>query len=105
MLHYEIKSTPGKEMTDLSRIISRLSVAGFSGLVEELSAGPLHERREYAFHTLSTAKATMALLYKWMRFRPDVKGRITLRLDLNTATLTVIPKGIREKRGRKPNVY
>lgn len=89
-------------MTDLSRIISRLSVAGFSSLLEELSAGPLLQQREYAFRTLQTAKATMALLYSWMRFRPDVKARTTLRLDNNTATLTVIPKGISEKRGRRP---
>lgn len=92
-------------MTDLSRIMSNISVAGFSGLVDELSAGPLYSEREYAFRTLPAAKAAMALLYKWMRFRPDVKQRTTLRLDLNTAILTVIPKGISEKRGRRPNVY
>ena len=94
-----------REMTDLPRIISRLRVAGFSGLVDELSAGPLSQQREYAFRSLQPAKAVMALLYKWMTYRPDVKQRTTLRLDLNTATLTIIPKGISEKRGRKPNVY
>jgi hypothetical protein len=92
-------------MTDLARITSRLSVAGFSGLISELSAGPLLEHREYAFRALAPAKAVMALLYKWMTFRPDVKARTTLRLDVNTAILTVIPKGISEKRGRKPNTY
>ena len=89
-------------MADLSRIINRLSVAGFSGLVEELSAGPLIQKKEYAFHTLQTAKSVMALLYSWMRFRPDVKARTTLRLDNNTAILTVISRGLAEKRGRRP---
>lgn len=91
--------------TDLSRIISRLRVAGFASLLEELSAGPLGQQREYAFRTLATAKAAMALLYKWMTYRPDVKQRTTLRLDLNTATLSVIPRSSKEKRGRKPNAY
>jgi hypothetical protein len=92
-------------MTNLARIISRLSVAGFASLVEELSVGPLSQQQEYAFHTLSAAKAAMALLYKWMTYRPDVKQRTTLRLDLNTATLYVVSRSTKEKRGRKPNVY
>lgn len=92
-------------MSDLARILSRLSVAGFSGLIDELSAGPLYELREYAFRTLPAAKAAMALLYKWMTYRPDVKQRTTLRLDKNIATLYVISRSAKEKRGRKPNVY
>jgi hypothetical protein len=89
-------------MTDLPRITSRLSTAGFAGLLNELSAGPLRQPQEYAYRSLGPAKAAMALLYKWLRYRPDVKARTTLRLDVTTATLTIIPRSTREKRGRRP---
>ena len=92
-------------MDDLARITSRLSTAGFGGLLAELTTGPLSQQREYAFHSLKPAKAAMALLYKWLRWHPAVKVRTTLRLDLATATLTVIPRFTKEKRGRRPNVY
>jgi hypothetical protein len=92
-------------MTDLPRITSRLSTAGFAALLAELAAGPLLQKREFAFHSLKPAKAAMALLYSWLRWHPAIKVRTTLRLDLATAILTVIPRSTKEKRGRKPNVY
>jgi hypothetical protein len=89
-------------MTDLPHITSRLSTAGFAALLNELLAGPLTQSREYAFRSLKPAKAAMALLYSWLRWHPAIKVRTTLRLNLATATLTIIPRSTKERRGRKP---
>lgn len=87
--------------TDLPRITARLEAAGLSPILCRLLTGPLTETIELSFGSLSIAKRAQAMLYSWLSFFPEIKARTSLRLNLETGTLYVMGKVLKERRGRR----
>lgn len=87
---------------DLNRIQARLINLGLLPILEQLQTGQLKNETELPFTSLYTAKTAARLLYQWLFFYPDVKEGISLRLNKSgLPILSLIPKGIPEKRGRR----
>lgn len=86
---------------DLPRITARLESLGLSPLLQHLINGEMEQTEEFYFSTLRTARTVQSLLYSWLWFFPTVKQTISLRLDEDLNKLSIIPRGIPERRGRK----
>ena len=86
---------------DLPRIEAHLASFGLHPLAIKILANRLDEPEVLNFGSLPTAKIVRATLYDWLWFHPDVKSRISLRLNEGTGELTILPKAAPEKRGRR----
>lgn len=86
---------------DLNRLTARLVNEGCQTLLQRLLAGPLEEKLDYGFTSLVHAKRVQSILYDWMFFYPEVKARTSLRLNIETGILSIMPRATKEKRGRK----
>ena len=84
---------------DYNRTTQRLISLGFDQLLLELALGDVKEDRHFPFTSLQAAKAVQKLLYDWLWFNPSIN--VSLRVDKETATLTVRPRSKTEKRGRR----
>ncbi len=88
-------------MRDLNRVTQNLITLGQEPLLKTLLSGPLPERLDIPFSSLAAARSIMAKLYDFLWFHPGIKERVSLRLNLETATLSITPKVKRERRGRR----
>ena len=88
-------------MRDLNRITAHLNNYGMTDILTQLLAGPLPSTISLYYSSLSVPKSIMQNLYGWLWFYPEVKRRVSLRLDENIRTLYIMPKTVSEKRGRK----
>ena len=81
---------------------ARLVAMGLAPVLHRLIQGQFDNPIHLPFGNLSTAKATQALLYRWLWFYSEIKSRTSLRLDADQNTLVILPKfGGPEKRGRR----
>lgn len=87
-------------MSDANRAEARLVSVGAGPLLQRILNDSILEMETLQFNHLQVAKQWQRNLYTWLRFHPELKSRISLRLDEGTATLYVIPRGKTEKRGR-----
>ena len=88
-------------MRNLTTITARLQSLGFGSLLERLQAGPLIQTECFYFSSIKMAKTAQRLLYNWLWFFPAIKDYTAMRLLDETATLSIMPRFRREKRGRK----
>ena len=88
--------------TDLPRITALLTARGLGSLLTSLAAGDLRSPFVLEFREPKSAQACQRLLYNWLTFHPAAKKRTTLRVAYST--LSVLPKAVPERRGRRPGV-
>ena len=86
---------------NLNEVEARLTAMGLARLLSNLRDGPVPVPIHLPFASLKTAKGTAALLYRWLWFNPEVKSRVSLRVDEGTSTLVILPKAGPERRGRR----
>lgn len=88
-------------MRNLPRITARLEALGLGPLLARLQSGSLPAQEDYGFGNLATAKQVQSALYNWLWFFPAIKATVSIRLNTETATLSILPRGKTEKRGRR----
>jgi len=89
-------------MRNLNKTTANLEAMGLGVLLQRLKDNMVIRAESFEFVTLQQAQAVQRHLYNWLWFHPEIKVKITLRLDTKTRTLTILPKVKRETRGRKP---
>lgn len=89
------------EIKTLPQIEAHLLTLGLDPVLRALTDRKLDRPLELPFASWDTAKTVQRLLYQWMRFNPDVKGFISIRLNKDLPIITLIPRTTPERRGRK----
>lgn len=85
----------------LHRIEGRLFSLGLASLLTQIQDDRLVEAAELSFATQKMAAMVQRLLYQWLTFYPNLKSRISLRLEKFAPVLTIMPKSAPERRGRR----
>jgi hypothetical protein len=88
-------------MPNLNRTEANLTNLGLAALLKTMLLNQLQTPWELNFSQPTTAKTAQRLLYNWLTFHPEIKCKVSLKLDKAGTVLTVIPKGVPEGRGRK----
>ena len=83
----------------LPAVEARLVAMGLGRLLSQLLEGNPPGPIPLPFGTVKQAAGLQRLLYRWLWFNPEVKARISLRLDEPAATLVILPKAGPERRG------
>lgn len=87
---------------DINRIQARLQTLGLEPILIQLSSkGGLQNQTELPFTSMETAKMVQRLLYQWLNYHPQAKEKVTLSIKPGIPILTLIPKTLPERRGRK----
>lgn len=88
-------------MRNHDRTLTHLSNMGLGPLASQIIDGLLTDSTVLPLSSLKTAKLVQKLFYDLLWFYPEAKSQVKLRLDPETATLSLIPTSKTEKRGRR----
>jgi hypothetical protein len=84
----------------LPQVEGRLIAMGLGNLLLQLLGDGLTSPVTLPFSRLAEAQSLQRYLYRWLWFNPQVKERVSLRVDEGAMALTLTPKSRPERRGR-----